>query len=49
MNMLPSYWQSGAWKWMPVVFGEIIEPSKSGPGWQKATAPFKVLGELSKE
>jgi hypothetical protein len=21
MNMLPSYWQSGAWKWMPVVFG----------------------------
>jgi hypothetical protein len=28
---------------------KIIEPSKSGPGWQKATAPFEVLGELSKE
>ena len=28
---------------------KIIEPSKSGPGWQKVTAPFKVLGELSKD
>ena len=27
---------------------KIIEPSKSGPGWQKATALFDVLGELSK-
>jgi transposase-like protein len=27
---------------------KIIEPSKSGPGWQKATVPFEVLGELSK-
>jgi transposase, IS6 family len=26
----------------------IIEPSKSGPGWQRATAPFKVPGELSR-
>jgi hypothetical protein len=28
---------------------KIIEPSKSGSGWQKVRAPFKVLGELSKD
>jgi hypothetical protein len=27
---------------------KIIETSKSGPGWPRGTAPFKVLGELSR-
>src|SRR5271155_5144090 len=27
---------------------KIIEPSKSEPGWPRGTAPFKVLGELSR-
>jgi transposase, IS6 family len=36
-------------KYSTMLLNKIIEPSKSGPGWQKATAPFEVLGELSKE
>ena len=35
-------------KYSTMLLNKIIEPSKSGPGWQKATAPFEVLGELSK-
>jgi hypothetical protein len=31
-----------------MLLNKIIEPSKSETGWQKATAHFEVLGELSK-